>query len=82
MPQWKHLKMVTHMVFTPVFFFVSDRVSRSVGAWAVFGSSLAAGPFVVSGLVLLLFFFLSFFGFRDDDEGSGPGAAADGGGGS
>jgi hypothetical protein len=72
--------MVTHMVFTPVFFFVSDGVSRSGrGAWAVFGSSLAAGPFVVSVLDLLLFFFLFFFVFRDDDEGSGPGAAADGG---
>ena len=58
--------MVTHMVFTPVFFFVSDRVSRSVGAWAVFGSSLAAGPFLVSGLVLLLSFFVFFLVFRDD----------------
>ena len=67
MPQWKHLKMVTHMVFTPVFFFGSDRVSRSGrGAWAVFGSSLAAGPFVVSGLVLLLSFFVFFLVFRDD----------------
>ena len=44
----------------------------------VFGSSLAAGPFVVSVLDLLLFFFLFFFVFRDDDEGSGPGAAAEG----
>ena len=58
--------MVTHMVLTPVFFFVSDGVSRSVGAWAVFGSSLAAGPFVVSGLVLLLSFFVFFLVFRDD----------------
>ena len=69
--------MVTHMVFTPVFFFVSDGASRSVGAWAVFGSSLAAGPFVVSGLVLLFFFFL-FFLFRDVAE-SGLCTAADGG---
>lgn len=45
----------------------------------VFGSSLAAGPFVVSVLDLLLFFFLFFFVFRDDDEGSGLCAAADGG---
>ena len=58
--------MVTHMVFTPVFFFVSDRVSQSVGAWAVFGSSLAAGPFVVSGLDLLLSLFVFFLVFRDD----------------
>ena len=72
--------MVTHMVFTPVFFFGSDGLvspSRSVGAWVVFGSSLAAGPFVVSGLDLLLFFFFVFFVARDD-EGSGLGAAADG----
>ena len=60
--------MVTHMVFTPVFFFDSDGVPRSAGAWVVFGSSLAAGPFVVSGLDLL--FFLSFVLFvpRDDEE--------------
>ena len=64
------------MVFTPVFFFNSDGVSRSVRAWAVFGSSLAAGPFVVS-LLDLLFFFLFFFVSRDD-EGPGLGAAADG----
>ena len=74
--------MVTHMVFTPVFFFGSDGLvspSRSVvGAWVVFGSSLAAGPFVVSGLDLLLFFFFVFFVARDDDEGSGLGAHADG----
>ena len=46
----------------------------------LFGSSLAAGPFVVPVLDLLLFFFL-FFEFRDDeldDEGSGPVAVADG----
>ena len=66
MPQWKHLKMVTHKVFTPVFFFVSGGVSPSVGARVVFGSALAAGPFVVSVLDLLLFFFLFFFVFRDD----------------
>ena len=69
--------MVTHMVFTPVFFFDSHGVSRSVGAWVVFGSSLAAGPFVVSVLDLLLFFFFFFFVPRDDEE-SGLGAAADG----
>ena len=68
--------MVTHMVFTPVFFFDSDGVSRSVGAWVVFGWSLAAGPFVVSVLDLLLFFFLFAFGFCDD-EGSGLVAAAE-----
>ena len=59
-------------------------VVRSV-AWAVLGSSLAAGPLVVPVVDLLLFFFLFFFVFRDDDEGSGPcaateGAARDGGG--
>ena len=67
--------MVTHMVFTSVFFFDSDGVSRSVGAWVVFGSGLAAGPFVVSVLDLL-FFFLFFFVSRDD-EGSGLVAAAE-----
>ena len=32
----------------------------------MFGSSLAAGPFVVSGLVLLLSFFVFFLVIRDD----------------
>ena len=70
--------MVTHMVFTPVFFFTSDGVlspSRSVGAWVKFGSSLAAGPFVVSVLDLLLSFF--FFVVSRDDGGSGLVAAAE-----
>ena len=60
------------MVFTPVFFFDSDGVfspSESAGAWVVFGSSLAAGPFEASVLDLL-FFFVIFFVFRND-EGSG-----------
>ena len=63
--------MVTHMVFTPVFFFGSDRLvspPRSVRAWVVFGSSLAAGPFVVSVLDLPVFFFLFFFVPRDDED--------------
>ena len=67
------------MVFTPVFFFNSDGVlspSRSVGVWVVFGSSLAAGPFVVSVLDFLLFFFFVFV-VSTDDEGSGLVAAAE-----
>ena len=77
-PQWKHLKMVTHIVFTPVFFDDSDWVlspSRSVGAWVVFGSSLAAGPVVASVLDSLLPFFF-FFVFRDEG-GSGLVVAAE-----
>jgi len=67
------------MVFTPVFFFDLVRLRRGVtisGRWVVFGSSLAAGPLVVSVLDLLLFFFLFGFGFCDD-EGSGLVAAAE-----
>ena len=56
------------MVFTSVFFFDSDGVSRSVGAWVVFGSALSV-------LDLLLSFFF-FFVFRDDG-GSGLVAAAE-----
>jgi len=76
------LKMVTHMVFTPVFFFDSHGVSRLVGAWVVFGSSLAAGPFVASGLDLLFFFSFVLFVPRDDEEPElvaiADGAARDG----
>ena len=43
--------MVTHMVFTPAFFEGLLSSPRPVGTWVVFcGSSMAAGPFVVSVL--------------------------------
>ena len=46
------MKMVTHMLFTPAFFEGLLSSPRStVGTWVVFcGSSMAAGPFVVSVL--------------------------------
>ena len=43
----------------------------------VFGSSLAAGPFLVSGLGVRLLFFLFFFFVFREDEGPGLVAIAD-----
>ena len=68
LPQLKHLKMVTHNVFTPVFFLPFGASSSSgmvVGAGAmlvvsdVLGSEvLAAGPLVIFSKGFSAFFFV------------------------